>query len=113
MQERDPRSYQIFLQLPSGATFLGSTPEQLYMRSGQAVASEAVAATRPRGPAGRPPPPPPLAVTLSVSAAPCTLFTGLFAVLANLSAEYSGFARWSLVFFAQYRQVVISILCSV
>ena len=64
VQERDPRSYQIFLQLPSGATFLGSTPEQLYMRSGQAVASEAVAATRPRGPAGpalpsSPPPPPP------------------------------------------------------
>ena len=54
VQERDPRSYQIFLQLPSGATFLGSTPEQLYMRSGPAVASEAVAATRPRGPAGSP-----------------------------------------------------------
>ena len=52
LQERDPRSYQIFLQLPGGPCFLGSTPEQLYTRSGQAVASEAVAATRPRGPAG-------------------------------------------------------------
>ena len=51
-QERDPRSYQIYLQLPGGACFLGSTPEQLYVRSGQAVASEAVAATRPRGPPG-------------------------------------------------------------
>ena len=52
LQERDPRSYQIYVQLPSGACFLGSTPEQLYARSGSAVASEAVAATRPRGPAG-------------------------------------------------------------
>ena len=52
VQERDPRSYQIYLHLPGGACFLGSTPEQLYVRTGQAVASEAVAATRPRGPAG-------------------------------------------------------------
>jgi len=54
VQERDPRSYQIYLQLPDGTCFLGSTPEQLYIRSGSHVASEAVAATRPRGPAGRP-----------------------------------------------------------
>ncbi len=53
VQERDPRSYQIYLQLPDGTCFLGSTPEQLYIRSGSHVASEAVAATRPRGPAGR------------------------------------------------------------
>ncbi|KAK9806829.1 hypothetical protein WJX72_004058 [[Myrmecia] bisecta] len=52
LQERDPRAYQIYLQLPSGATFLGSTPEQLYARSGRSVASEAVAGTRPRGPPG-------------------------------------------------------------
>ncbi|DBA90081.1 TPA: hypothetical protein ACH3X1_003400 [Trebouxia sp. C0004] len=52
LQERDPRSYQIYLQLPDGMCFLGSTPEQLYARSGSHVASEAVAATRPRGPAG-------------------------------------------------------------
>ncbi len=44
---------QVALQLPSGATFISSTPEQLYVRRGQAVASEAVAGTRPRGPAGQ------------------------------------------------------------
>lgn len=51
-QERDPRAYQLALQLPGGATFVASTPEQLYMRAGDAVASEAVAGTRARGPAG-------------------------------------------------------------
>ena len=51
-QERDPRAFQLFLHLESGATFLGSTPELLYQRSGQCVASEAVAGTRPRGPPG-------------------------------------------------------------
>ena len=44
---------QVALQLPSGATFISSTPEQLYVRRGRAVASEAVAGTRPRGPAGQ------------------------------------------------------------
>lgn len=32
---------------------MASTPEQLYVRNGTAVASEAVAGTRARGPAGR------------------------------------------------------------
>ena len=53
LQERDPRAYQLYLQLPGGAVFLGSTPEQLYSRTQRAVASEAVAATRPRGPQGK------------------------------------------------------------
>ncbi|KAK9837268.1 hypothetical protein WJX81_002656 [Elliptochloris bilobata] len=52
LQERDPRSYQAFLQVPGGAAFLACTPEQLYARTGRAVASEAVAATRARGPPG-------------------------------------------------------------
>ncbi|KAK9847737.1 hypothetical protein WJX84_001736 [Apatococcus fuscideae] len=52
LQERDPRSYQLFIQLSSGATFFGITPENLYTKSGRSVASEAVAATRPRGPPG-------------------------------------------------------------
>ncbi|GAB4817906.1 hypothetical protein N2152v2_004952 [Parachlorella kessleri] len=51
-RERDPRAYQVLLQLPSGATFLGSTPECLYTRTGRAVASEAVAGTRARGAGG-------------------------------------------------------------
>lgn len=41
--------------MPSGACFVGSTPECLYTRTGTAVASEAVAGTRARG-AGEPPP---------------------------------------------------------
>ena len=52
MQDRDPRAFQLMLQTPEGATFLGSTPELLYRRCGSRVASEAVAATRPRGPPG-------------------------------------------------------------
>ncbi len=52
LQERDPRAYQVFLQLPSGTTFLASTPECLYTRSGVDVASEAVAGTRARGSGG-------------------------------------------------------------
>ncbi len=51
-QERDPRAYQLALQLPGGCAFVASTPEQLYVRNGAAVASEAVAGTRPRGSAG-------------------------------------------------------------
>ena len=51
-QERDPRAYQLALALPGGATFVASTPEQLYVRNGAAVASEAVAGTRARGPPG-------------------------------------------------------------
>lgn len=35
-----------------GACFMGSTPERLYARSGAALAGEAVAGTRPRGPPG-------------------------------------------------------------
>jgi isochorismate synthase EntC len=54
LQERDPRAYQFCLQLPDGAAFLGSSPEQLYSRTGRRVASEAVAATRARGPPGAP-----------------------------------------------------------
>jgi len=51
-QERDPRAYQAFLQVPGGAAFLACTPEQLFARTGRSVASEAVAATRARGPPG-------------------------------------------------------------
>ena len=53
LQEKDPRAYQFCLQLPDGSSFLGSSPEQLYSRTADSVASEAVAATRPRGPLGK------------------------------------------------------------
>ena len=53
-QEKDPRAYQFCLQLPDGASFLGSSPEQLYSRTANSIASEAVAATRARGPLGEP-----------------------------------------------------------
>jgi len=49
LQDRDPKAYQVLIALPSGETFLSSTPERLFVRSRAAVASEAVAATRPRG----------------------------------------------------------------
>lgn len=49
LQERDPKAYQVYLQMADGSTFFGSTPERLYVRSGNCIASEAVAATRPRG----------------------------------------------------------------
>ena len=50
-QDRDPRAYQLFLgNVGVGSpSFLASTPERLYVRSGR---SEAVAATRPRGAEG-------------------------------------------------------------
>ncbi|KAK9805814.1 hypothetical protein WJX73_002942 [Symbiochloris irregularis] len=52
LQERDPQAYQVYLRAADGATFFGSTPERLYVRTGSTIASEAVAATRARGPAG-------------------------------------------------------------
>lgn len=63
LQERDPRAYQFCVQLPDGAAFLGSSPEQLYSRTGRRIASEAVAATRPRGPPGESSLPPCLSST--------------------------------------------------
>ena len=51
-QSRDPRCYQFALLPAPGTVFFGSSPEQLFARNGDAVASEAVAATRPRGPPG-------------------------------------------------------------
>ena len=54
VQDRDPRAYQVYLGNVGGSTssFLASTPERLYVRSGRYMASEAVAATRPRGAPG-------------------------------------------------------------
>lgn len=72
LQEREPRAYQFCLQLPGRlpggqrAAFLGSSPEQLYSRTGRAVASEAVAATRARGPPGEIPSPSPKIVKFDV-----------------------------------------------
>lgn len=51
-QSRDPRCYQFALLPEPGTVFFGSSPEQLFARNGDAVASEAVAATRPRGAPG-------------------------------------------------------------
>ncbi len=53
-QERDPRAYQLFVSDGHGTSFLACTPERLYARTGRMVASEAVAATRARGPPGAP-----------------------------------------------------------
>ena len=62
LASREPRAYQFLLDLgaaqgeeggsatPLLPAFVCSSPEQLYSRSGRAVASEAVAGTRARGP---------------------------------------------------------------
>jgi isochorismate synthase/2-succinyl-5-enolpyruvyl-6-hydroxy-3-cyclohexene-1-carboxylate synthase/2-succinyl-6-hydroxy-2,4-cyclohexadiene-1-carboxylate synthase/O-succinylbenzoate synthase len=52
LQERDPRAYQTLITLPSGTSFISSTPECLYRRTERNVASEAVAGTRARGAGG-------------------------------------------------------------
>ncbi|GMH33012.1 hypothetical protein BSKO_00846 [Bryopsis sp. KO-2023] len=52
LQERDPSAYQLCLSVPGGGWFIASTPERLYARSTNKIATEAVAGTRPRGPKG-------------------------------------------------------------
>ena len=51
LQRRDPDAYQFILTHPSGASFIGSSPERLFKSniSMQMVESEAVAGTRSRG----------------------------------------------------------------
>lgn len=43
LQRADPSSYQVALVLPSGAAFVSSTPERLFVRRGRTVTSEAIA----------------------------------------------------------------------
>lgn len=47
LQRADPSSYQVALVLPSGAAFVSSTPERLFMRHGRTVTAEAIAGTLP------------------------------------------------------------------
>ena len=49
LQSRDPDAYQFVLRHPNGETFLGSTPERLFLSHKGRAASEAVAGTRARG----------------------------------------------------------------
>ena len=49
LQSRDPDAYQFVLRHPNGETFLGSTPERLFLCQGGRAVSEAVAGTRARG----------------------------------------------------------------
>lgn len=49
LQSRDPDAYQFVLRHPNGETFLGSTPERLFLSHGGRAVSEAVAGTRARG----------------------------------------------------------------
>jgi len=44
-----PNCYHFLIQPQEGATFLGATPERLFLREGRSILSEAVAGTRPRG----------------------------------------------------------------
>lgn len=43
LQRSDPSSYQVGLVLPSGAAFVSSTPERLFMRHGRTATTEAIA----------------------------------------------------------------------
>lgn len=47
LQRADPSSYQVALTLPSGAAFVSSTPERLYMRHEHTVTAEAIAGAAP------------------------------------------------------------------
>ena len=49
LQARDPDAYQFVLKHPNGETFLGSTPERLFLSRKSRAVSEAVAGTRARG----------------------------------------------------------------
>ena len=49
LRARDPDAYQFALVHPTGAAFVGSTPERLFSARDGHAASEAVAGTRPRG----------------------------------------------------------------
>ncbi|KAK3278475.1 hypothetical protein CYMTET_13591, partial [Cymbomonas tetramitiformis] len=51
LQGRNPAAYQFCIQVADETAFVGSTPERLFSRCGDWVASEAVAGTRARGPA--------------------------------------------------------------
>ena len=44
-----PNCYHFLFQPNEGETFLGATPERLFLRDGRTILSEAVAGTRPRG----------------------------------------------------------------
>lgn len=44
-----PGSYHFCFQFGGGRLFLGASPERLFIRAGQAIESEALAGTRPRG----------------------------------------------------------------
>ena len=85
--------------MPSGASFLGSTPECLYTRTGAAVASEAVAGTRARGagaagPRGGPAPPQPDLCCIHMACHTHGSFTvagsGVLALLAVKAATMQG-----------------------
>ncbi|PIQ60087.1 MAG: isochorismate synthase [Bacteroidetes bacterium CG12_big_fil_rev_8_21_14_0_65_60_17] len=49
LQESTPNCFHYLVESPSGAVFMGASPERLFFRRGREVFSEAVAGTRPRG----------------------------------------------------------------
>lgn len=49
LKQLPSRRYDFLFQFDGGSTFLGSSPERLYKRSGRSIKSEAVAGTRSRG----------------------------------------------------------------
>jgi len=49
LKDRTPDCYHFCFQFSTNSAFLGATPERLYKRQQQAIESEAIAGTRPRG----------------------------------------------------------------
>lgn len=49
LEEATPHSYHFYFQPEDGLAFVGASPERLYQRNGQHLATEALAGTRPRG----------------------------------------------------------------
>lgn len=49
LQQAAPRRFHFYFQPEAGVAFLGASPERLFQREGDAISSEAVAGTRPRG----------------------------------------------------------------
>lgn len=49
LDEKAPHTYRFLFQLDEGKAFVGASPEQLFLRDGRRIESEAQAGTRPRG----------------------------------------------------------------
>jgi menaquinone-specific isochorismate synthase len=49
LDQKSPHTYRFLFQMKEGEAFVGASPEQLFLRNGRRIESEAQAGTRPRG----------------------------------------------------------------